>query len=96
MTREQAEKELIQMLEEGAQCDRYYTAEEVRQHMAEVFEPQRIVYLTGDTHGQFDRVEAFCRQQEVEEENTFIILGDVGLNYFGNFGDQQKKAQLAQ
>lgn len=92
MTREQAEKELIQILEEGAQCDRYYTTEEIRQHLAEVFGTQRIVYLTGDTHGQFDCVAVFCYRQKVEKENTFIILGDMGLNYFGGFRDQQKKA----
>lgn len=96
MTRKQAEKELLQMLEESARSNRYYTMEEVHQHLNELFEPQRIVYLTGDTHGRFDRIENFCRRQEVERENTFVILGDVGLNYFGDFRDQQRKAQLSQ
>lgn len=96
MTREQAEKELLQMLEESARSNRYYTVEEVHQHLDELFEPQRIVYLTGDTHGRFDRIEAFCHRREVEQENTFVILGDVGLNYFGDFRDQQRKAQLSQ
>ena len=96
MTKEQAEKELMQMLEDSSQRGRYYSIEEVRRYLDQLIEPQRIVYLTGDTHGQFDRVEAFCHQREVEKENTFIILGDVGLNYFGDFRDQQKKAQLAQ
>ena len=55
MTREQTEKELLQM-------------------------PEHVIYLTGDTHGQFDRIEAFCRGRDMDQENTFIILGDVGLN----------------
>lgn len=57
--------------------------------------PEHVVYLTGDTHGRFDRIEAFCRGREMEQENTFIILGDVGLNYFGDFRDWPGKEQLA-
>ena len=95
MEREQAEKELHQMLEEAERSDRYYTMEEVRQHLDALLAPENIVYLTGDTHGRFDRIEDFCQRMEVEKGNTFIILGDVGLNYFGDFRDQQKKEQLA-
>ena len=95
MDRAQAERELNQMLEEASHSGRYYTVEEVQQHMEKLFAPENIVYLTGDTHGRFDRVEAFCRRQEVEKGNTFIILGDVGLNYFGDYRDEEKKAQLA-
>ena len=95
MDRAQAERELNQMLEEASHSGRYYTVEEVQQHMEKLFAPENIVYLTGDPHGRFDRVEAFCRRQEVEKGNTFIILGDVGLNYFGDYRDEEKKAQLA-
>ena len=57
--------------------------------------PEYVVYLAGDTHGRFDRIEAFCRERDMEQENTFIILGDVGLNYFGDFRDWPGKEQLA-
>ena len=57
--------------------------------------PEYVVYLAGDTHGWFDRIEAFCRERDMEQENTFIILGDVGLNYFGDFRDWPGKEQLA-
>ena len=97
MTREQAEKELLQMLKAGEQEEgRYYTMEEVQTHLEEWFKPEHVVYLTGDTHGRFDRIEAFCRGRSMVRENTFIILGDVGLNYFGDVRDRTGKERLSQ
>lgn len=72
-----------------------YKMEKLPQHREEEPEPERTVYLTGDTHGQFDRIEAFCRRRVMAREDTFIILGDVGLNYFGDFRDWRGKVQLA-
>ena len=43
--------------------------------------PADVVYLTGDTHGQFDQIVTFCALHNMEKENTLIILGDAGLNY---------------
>lgn len=60
------------------------------------FLPENYVYITGDTHGQFARIVDFCASQEVQAENTFIILGDVGLNYFGDHRDVQNKELLSQ
>lgn len=57
--------------------------------------PENIVYLTGDTHGRFDRVIDFCVSKAVKQENTFIILGDAGLNYFGDRRDAENKEALA-
>ena len=59
------------------------------------YAPGDVVYLTGDTHGEFDRIEAFCSGREMEPENTFVILGDVGLNYYGDWRDILGKEQLA-
>ena len=53
MDRAQAERELNQMLEEASHSGRYYTVEEVQQHMEKLFAPENIVYLTGDTPRPF-------------------------------------------
>lgn len=95
MDREEAAKELMAMLEE-AQEGPYYSEEEVRAHLLEILAPRNQVYITGDTHGQFERVIEFCARREVEPENTFVILGDAGLNYYNDRRDRKKKDQLAQ
>lgn len=94
MDRKEAAKELMAMLEEGKDGP-YYSEEEVRAHLEELLHPRNQVYMTGDTHGQFERVIEFCRPREVEPENTFVILGDAGLNYYGDRRDRKKKEQLA-
>ena len=81
MTREEAEKELIAMLEE-AEGGPSYSTEEVDAYMRELLHPKNQIYLTGDTHGQFERIISFCERQQVQPESTFIILGDVGLHYY--------------
>ena len=50
-----------------------------------------MVYLTGDTHGSFDRIERFCRGMETTKNDTMIILGDAGFNYFGDPKDANAK-----
>ena len=55
MTREEAEKELIAMLEE-AEGGPSYSMEEVDAYMRELLHPKNQIYLTGDTHGQFERI----------------------------------------
>ena len=55
MTREEAEKELIAMLEE-AEGGPLYSMEEVDAYMRELLHPKNQIYLTGDTHGQFERI----------------------------------------
>ena len=54
MTREEAEKELIAMLEE-AEDGPTYSMEEVDAYMRELLHPKNQIYLTGDTHGRFER-----------------------------------------
>ena len=56
---------------------------------------QNTVYLTGDTHGRFDRVIDFCLSKGLTHENMFIILGDAGLNYFGDGRDTLNKEALS-
>ena len=67
MDREEAAKELMAMLEE-AQEGPYYSEEEVRAHLLEILAPRNQVYITGDTHGQFERVIEFCARREVEPD----------------------------
>lgn len=57
--------------------------------------PADVVYLTGDTHGQFDRIVTFCALHNMEKENTLIILGDAGLNCYGDLRDLWGKETLA-
>ena len=51
--------------------------------------------LTGDTHGEFDRIEEFCEEYELTREDVIVILGDAGLNYFRDERDEEKKERLA-
>lgn len=53
------------------------------------------IYLTGDTHGQFDRLENFCYRFDVTKKDIMVILGDAGINYFQDERADRMKAQLA-
>ena len=53
-----------------------------------------MIYITGDTHGDFGRVVKSCEQMETEKEDVLIILGDAGINYYGGKRDQKTKAFL--
>ena len=41
-----------------------------------------MVYVTGDTHGDFRRIKKFCKLADTTKADTLIILGDSGLNYY--------------
>ena len=50
-----------------------------------------MVFLTGDTHGQFQRLQSFYEiNPTLTEEDILVILGDASFNYLGderdNFG----------
>ena len=53
-------------------------------------------YLTGDIHGNIKDVLKFINWHHLTPEDTVIILGDVGLNYYGNndHGERRKKQKL--
>lgn len=56
-----------------------------------------MVYLTGDTHGNFIRVKDFCRKMEPTTDDIMIVLGDAGVNYFGEqSSDNKLKKMLSQ
>lgn len=52
-----------------------------------------MVYITGDTHGQFQRIELFCHVMQATKADTMIILGDAGFNYYGGSRDAKVKKQ---
>ena len=53
-----------------------------------------MIYITGDTHGQFGRIEAFCERFGTSREDILIILGDAGINFSGWNRDCVKKRFL--
>lgn len=58
------------------------------------FHPNRI-FITGDTHGDFARVELFCRRMDTTKDDMLIILGDVGINYYLSKRDKKLKENLS-
>lgn len=52
-----------------------------------------MVYLTGDTHGQFERVFDFCERIGTMTSDVMVILGDAGFNYHLNIRDRKRKKQ---
>lgn len=53
-----------------------------------------MIYITGDTHGRFERVERFCERFGTSREDILIILGDAGINFSGGLRDRLKKEFL--
>lgn len=53
-----------------------------------------MIYITGDTHGQFGRIEEFCERLKTSREDILIILGDAGINFSGQKQDSLKKRFL--
>ena len=41
-----------------------------------------VIYITGDTHGQFQHIADFCSKTGTQKSDIMIILGDAGINYY--------------
>lgn len=54
-----------------------------------------IIYITGDKHGNFTDVINFCNTHNTTIDDILIILGDAGINYYGDKRDRQLKLQLS-
>ena len=54
-----------------------------------------MVYITGDIHGQPLNVVRLA-EERIKENDTLILLGDVGANYYGNKRDSLTKRTLAE
>lgn len=55
-----------------------------------------MVYITGDIHGNPDRIIYMAQCHNLTEEDTIVILGDVGANYYLNKRDDKMKQALSQ
>lgn len=54
------------------------------------------VYVTGDTHGNFARIEKWCdEQKDLTVDDVLIILGDAGINYYQNKKDVELKRKIS-
>ena len=54
-----------------------------------------MIYITGDTHGDFHRIEQFCEKVQPTSDDVLVILGDAGFNYFLDWRDQHMKKKIA-
>jgi 3-oxoacid CoA-transferase subunit A len=54
-----------------------------------------MLYITGDTHRRFGRVAAFCEAEKTTCDDTLVILGDAGINFFGPEKDLKLKEELS-
>ena len=43
----------------------------------------RRLFITGDTHGDFDFLSSWCEINNTTYEDILLILGDAGINYYG-------------
>lgn len=51
-------------------------------------------FITGDTHGDFRRIEHFCYMANTTKEDVVVILGDAGINYDKGARDRTLKRHL--
>ena len=50
-----------------------------------------MIYYTGDIHGSKFEVVRLCKRFNLTREDTIVILGDVGANYYGDSRDEELK-----
>ena len=54
-----------------------------------------VILITGDIHGEVHRVADAVARFGLGSEDTIVLLGDVGMNYYGNkHGDRHRKKRL--
>ncbi len=54
-----------------------------------------MIYVTGDTHGSFERISQFCFDHRLTKDDIIVILGDAGINYYGEKRDSSVKSTLS-
>lgn len=54
-----------------------------------------MIYITGDTHREFDRIFEFCEETGTTQDDVLIILGDAGINYHLDHSDWELKLELS-
>lgn len=55
-----------------------------------------MIYITGDCHGEFGKIQRFCMEMGTTREDIMIILGDAGINMSNGLRDLRKKQMLSQ
>ena len=55
-----------------------------------------MIYITGDTHGSFERVARFTKKMQTCVDDVLVILGDAGLNFHLNNRDRKVKSYVNQ
>ena len=53
-----------------------------------------MIYITGDTHGEFQRILNFAERVHASKQDVMIILGDAGINFSGYPRNKWKKQLL--
>lgn len=54
-----------------------------------------MIFYTGDTHGKIFKITNAIRNSVITANDTMVILGDAGFNYYGNdLGDRRTKYKL--
>lgn len=54
-----------------------------------------MIYYTGDIHGAPWKIIDFCKKVKTTNNDTIVILGDVGANYYGDVRDTLFKKHLS-
>lgn len=52
------------------------------------------IYITGDTHGDFNKILNFCNKYKTNKKDVMIVLGDAGINYYLDNYDYMLKEEL--
>ena len=52
------------------------------------------VYITGDKHGDYGEVAMWCAARGTTKDDLLIVLGDNGVNYYGEHKDKRLKEYL--
>ena len=53
-----------------------------------------MIFITGDTHRNFKRIELFTERFNTTKDDAIIVLGDAGINYCGKYEDDNLKRHL--
>ncbi|MBS5451666.1 MAG: metallophosphoesterase [Coriobacteriia bacterium] len=54
-----------------------------------------MVFVTGDVHGYFGRLERFCSYQGTTRDDVLVVLGDACINFWGDDADVKIKERIA-
>lgn len=52
------------------------------------------VFVKGDIHGMTQKLQEFCKENQLTTEDVIILLGDTGINYFGCVGEIERDIGL--